>query len=55
MTGGEAVVVEGIHPEGNVRLGNERWTVISSDKRFFKGENIRVPRFTVDCKEPCLR
>ncbi len=45
MTGGEAVVVEDIDPEGKIRFGNELWGATAEGKKFFRGQRVKICGF----------
>jgi membrane-bound ClpP family serine protease len=42
MTGGEAVVIEDIDPEGKVKFENEIWAATARGQRFPKGKKVRI-------------
>ena len=42
MIGCKAVVVEDINPDGKVRVGNEIWVATATDRKFFKGQIVRI-------------
>jgi membrane protein implicated in regulation of membrane protease activity len=42
MTGGEAVVLKDIDPEGEVQINGELWTARVERGRFLKGEKVRI-------------
>lgn len=45
MTDRDAIVVEDINPEGKVRYRNELWVAAAEDKKFFKGQRVRIHGF----------
>ncbi len=45
MTGEEAVVVEGLNPEGKVRFGDEIWAATARGKTFIKGKRVGIHGF----------
>ena len=45
MTGGEAVVVEDIDPEGKVKFRNELWAATASGRKYSKGERVKIYGF----------
>jgi membrane-bound ClpP family serine protease len=42
MTGGEAVVVEDLKPEGMVRFEGEIWTATALGEEFLRGKTVRI-------------
>jgi membrane-bound ClpP family serine protease len=42
MTGCKAVVVEDINPDGKVRVGNEIWVATATDRKFSKGQMVKI-------------
>lgn len=42
MTGGKAVVVEDLKPEGKVRFGGEIWTATGLGEKFLRGKTVKI-------------
>jgi membrane-bound ClpP family serine protease len=42
MIGGEALVIEGIAPEGKVEFKDEIWTATTRGKEIVKGERVKI-------------
>ena len=42
MIGGEALVIEGIAPEGKVEFKDEIWTATARGKEILKGERVKI-------------
>jgi len=45
MLGKEGLVVEDIDPEGKIQYTSEIWNAMAKEKRFLKGERVKIIGF----------